>query len=82
MKNLKNHFSTIGVNGINEMIRNFSKDRYSIANEWGRDFALRILDHIRNRIIQFQEITGNLYNLEATPAEGTTYRFAKEDKKI
>lgn len=81
LKNLKNHFSTIGVNGINEMIRNFSKDRYSIANEWGRDFALRILDHIRNRIIQFQEITGNLYNLEATPAEGTTYRFAKEDKK-
>lgn len=81
LKTLKNHFSTIGVNGINEMIRNFTNDRYSIADDLGRDFALRILEFIRRRILEFQEITGNLYNLEATPAEGTTYRFAKEDKK-
>lgn len=81
LKNLQNHFSTIGVNGINEMIRNYSKDRNSIADETGRDFALRVLEFIRIRILKFQEETGNLYNLEATPAEGTTYRFAKEDKK-
>ncbi len=81
LKNLNNHFSTIGVNGINEMIRNFSRDKMSIVDNHGREFAMRILDHIRKRIIGFQEETGNLYNLEATPAEGTTYRFAKEDRK-
>ncbi len=78
---LRNHFSTIGVNGINEMIRNFSNDEHDITTVWGHDFALRLLDHIRARIAGFQEETGHLYNLEATPAEGTTYRFAKEDAK-
>ncbi len=78
---LRNHFSTIGVNGFNEMIRNFSADREDITTEWGYAFALRLLDHIRARIVAFQEETGHLYNLEATPAEGTTYRFAKEDRK-
>ncbi len=78
---LRNHFSTIGVNGFNEMIRNFSADREDITTDWGRAFALRLLDHIRARIVAFQEETGHLYNLEATPAEGTTYRFAKEDRK-
>ncbi len=78
---LRNHFSTIGVNGINEMIRNFSVDREDITTAWGEDFALRYLDHMRGRIVQLQEETGHLYNLEATPAEGTTYRFAKEDRK-
>jgi len=78
---LRNHFSTIGVNGINEMIRNFSGDDHDITTEWGHDFAMRLLDHIRSRIAGFQEETGHLYNLEATPAEGTTYRFAKEDRK-
>ena len=78
---LRNHFSTIGVNGINEMIRNFTGDRHDITTEWGHKFALRFLDHIREKIVRFQEETGHLYNLEATPAEGTTYRFAKEDKK-
>jgi ribonucleoside-triphosphate reductase len=76
-----NHFSTIGVNGINEMIRNFTYDEYDVTDEFGKDFALRVLNHIRDKMIQYQEETGNLYNLEATPAEGTTYRFAKEDKK-
>jgi len=78
---LRNHFSTLGVNGLNEMIRNFSADAEDITTPWGQAFALRLLDHVRERMVMFQEETGHLYNLEATPAEGTTYRFAKEDKK-
>ncbi|SFC89159.1 ribonucleoside-triphosphate reductase class III catalytic subunit [Microbulbifer thermotolerans] len=78
---LRNHFSTIGVNGINEMLRNFSGDRESIVTAQGRAMAERLLDHIRARMAEFQEETGHLYNLEATPAEGTTYRFAREDRK-
>lgn len=81
LPDFKNHFSTIGVNGINEMIRNFTDDRCNIIDPEGSEFALNIIEHIRRRIFQFQKETGNLYNLEATPAEGTTYRFAKEDKK-
>ena len=54
---------------------------HDITTDLGHDFALRLLDHIRMRIVGFQEQTGHLYNLEATPAEGTTYRFAKEDRK-
>ncbi|WP_456415475.1 ribonucleoside triphosphate reductase [Thiolapillus sp.] len=78
---LRNHFSTIGVNGVNEMIRNFTCDTHDITDDWGSVFAERFLDHIRSRMLEFQETTGNMYNLEATPAEGTTYRFAKEDRK-
>ncbi len=78
---LRNHFSTIGVNGINEMVRNFSADEENITTAKGKAMALRLLDHIRARMLVFQEETGNMYNLEATPAEGTTYRFAKEDLK-
>ena len=78
---LRNHFSTLGVNGINEMIRNFSGDEHDITTPWGHQFALRLLDHVRMRMLDFQARTGNMYNLEATPAEGTTYRFAKEDRK-
>ncbi|WP_120810132.1 ribonucleoside triphosphate reductase [Vogesella indigofera] len=78
---LRNHFSTLGVNGINEMIRNFSADAHDITSDWGHDFACRYLDHIRARMVEFQQATGHLYNLEATPAEGTTYRFAREDNK-
>jgi len=78
---LRNHFSTIGVNGINEMIRNFSNDRLDITTNEGHAMAERFLDHIRERMVEFQETTGNMYNLEATPAEGTTYRFAREDRK-
>lgn len=77
---LRNHFSTLGVNGINEMIRNFTQDKQNLCTPWGHRFALRLLDHIRERMVEFQESTGHLYNLEATPAEGTTYRFAKEDR--
>src|SRR5690554_826831 len=78
---LRNHFSTIGVNGLNEMVRNFTDDQEDISTEQGRAFALELLDHVRERMKQYQEETGHLYNLEATPAEGTTYRFAKEDQK-
>jgi ribonucleoside-triphosphate reductase len=78
---LRNHFATLGVNGINEMIRNFTADCEDISTSWGHAFAVRLLDHVRARITAFQEETGNLFNLEATPAEGTTYRFAKEDLK-
>lgn len=78
---LRNHFSTLGVNGLNEMIRNFTDDAEDISTPWGHAFALRFLDHVRAKMVAFQEETGHLYNLEATPAEGTTYRFAREDRK-
>ncbi|PKR89333.1 ribonucleoside triphosphate reductase [Pleomorphomonas diazotrophica] len=78
---LRNHFSTLGLNGVNELIRNFSGDAEDITTTWGEAFAVRLLDHVRSRIVAFQEETGHLYNLEATPAEGTTYRFAREDRK-
>lgn len=81
LHNFNNHFSTIGINGLNEMIRNFTNDTEDITTQFGIDFANEFLDIMRKNIIRFQEETGNLYNLEATPAEGTTYRFAKEDKK-
>jgi ribonucleoside-triphosphate reductase len=78
---LRNFFSTLGVNGVNEMVRNFTSDAQDITTEWGHAFAVRFLDHVRARIVNFQEETGHMYNLEATPAEGTTYRFAREDRK-
>ncbi len=78
---LRNHFSTIGVNGLNEMIRNFTQDREDITSDVGKALALRFLDSTRARLVEFQEATGHMYNLEATPAEGATYRFAREDRK-
>ena len=78
---LRNHFSTLGVNGVNEMIRNFTGDAEDVSTPWGHAFALRFLDHIRARIAEFQTETGHMYNLEATPAEGATHRFAREDGK-
>jgi ribonucleoside-triphosphate reductase len=78
---LRNHFSTIGVNGVNECIRNFTGDMYDITDEWGHQFACDLLDFMRERMVKFQEETGHLYNLEATPAEGATYRLAREDRK-
>ena len=81
LPNFNNHFSTIGVNGFNEMIRNFTNDKENIATPWGIEFTIEIMEFMREKLTQYQEETGNLYNLEATPAEGTTYRFAKEDKK-
>ena len=81
LHHFNNHFSTIGVNGLNEMIRNYTADKHDITSEYGMNLTTEILEHMRKTMISYQEETGNLYNLEATPAEGTTYRFAKEDKK-
>lgn len=78
---LKNHFSTIGINGLNEAIRNFTDDKENITTPWGHVFAEEVLVFMQEKIKSFQEETKNFYNLEATPAEGTTYRFAKEDRK-
>lgn len=77
----RNHFSTIGVNGMNELLRNFSNGDMDITSNEGITFAREILEFMRDKIRSFQEETGNLYNLEATPAEGTTHRFAREDSK-
>ena len=66
---------------MNEMLRTFTADKHDITSTFGAEFCMEVLEYIRNRMKAFQEETGNLYNLEATPAEGTTYRFAKEDKK-
>lgn len=75
----KNHFSTIGLVGINEAILNLLG--VNIATKEGKDFAIKILKFMRERLADFQEETGNIYNLEATPAEGTSYRLARIDKR-
>ena len=75
----KNHFATIGLVGMNECVLNFLGE--NIASEKGKAFAERILDHMRDKLEEFQEETGNIYNLEATPAEGTSYRLARLDRE-
>ena len=79
--NWNHHFSTIGVNGANEMVANFTNGAENIATVFGKKLVLDVMDFIRENLANFQEETGNLYNLEATPAEGCSYRFAKTDKK-
>lgn len=79
LKTLDNHFNTIGLCGMNECCLNFLKK--NIAEKEGKKFAEEILDHMRNRLQNFQEETGELFNLEATPAESTSYRLAKHDKE-
>ncbi len=74
-----NHFSTIGLNGMNECCLNFLGK--NIATTEGKQFTLEVLDYMREKLTQYQEETGHMYNLEATPAEGVTYRFAKIDKQ-
>ncbi len=76
----KNHFNTIGILGMNESLLNFMGK--NIVNPEGHAFALEVMDHMREKLMTYQTETGHLYNLEATPGEGTTYRFAKADKKI
>ena len=76
----KNHFSTIGILGMNEALLNFMQK--DIASEEGRKFAIKTLDFMRKKISEYQQETGNIYNLEATPGEGTTYRFDKKDKEV
>jgi len=74
-----NHFSTIGLVGMNECLLNFMGE--NIASKRGRKFALEVLDFMRERLVKYQEETGNIYNLEATPAESTAYRLALKDKE-
>jgi len=73
-----NHFSTIGIIGMNESILNFMG--YSIGEQQGQDFASRVMDFMRERLEEYQDETDHIYNLEATPAEGTSYRLARIDK--
>ncbi len=75
----KNHFNTIGIIGMNECIRNFYNDKEDITTVKGQAFANEMIDFIREKMTEFQS-DGDLYNLEATPGEGTTYRLAKADK--
>lgn len=79
LRHLDNHFSTIGIVGMNECVLNYlGKD---ITTDEGRAFSLEVLEYMRDRLADFQEQTGDLHNLEATPAESTSYRLAKHDKE-
>jgi len=75
----ENHFSTLGLLGMNEACLNLFKE--NIGSENGKVFALKVLDFMRDKLVEFQKETGNNYNLEATPAEGTSFRLAKKDKE-
>jgi anaerobic ribonucleoside-triphosphate reductase len=74
----KNHFSTIGLIGMNDALLNLMNK--SIADPEGKKFAEKVLDHMREKLADFQDETGNIFNLEATPAEGASYRLARADK--
>ncbi|MDR0527745.1 MAG: ribonucleoside triphosphate reductase [Spirochaetaceae bacterium] len=78
---LDNHFNTIGLVGMNECLLNFQGCGADITTQKGQDFALKTLNFMRAKLADFQEETGELFNLEATPAESTSYRLAKHDKK-
>lgn len=81
LRSFRNHFSTIWLNGMNEAILNFTSGKEDISSDFWKEFAMEIIEFMRDKLKDYQEETWNLYNLEATPAEWTTYRFAKEDKK-
>lgn len=78
---MNNHFSTIGIVGMNEMCENFFDDNSNILSEKGKEFAEEVGSHIRTKLVEFQEETGSLFNYEATPAESTSYRLALNDRK-
>lgn len=79
LRSFDNHFSTIGIVGGNEMCLNFMGK--SLVDEEAIEFTIEVMEHIKVRLLEFQEETGNLYNFEATPAESTSYRLARIDKK-
>jgi ribonucleoside-triphosphate reductase len=81
LKTLDNHFNTIGLVGMNECLLNFLGRETGIATDRGRDFALKTLGFMREKLADFQEESGELFNLEATPAESTSYRLAKHDRE-
>lgn len=76
-----NHFSTIGLLGMNESVRNFFDNKEDITTKKGHDFAVKTMEFMRDKIMDYQNETNNIYNLEATPGEGTTRRFASRDKE-
>ena len=80
LRTLEHHFSTIGLVGMNECCLNFLG--LSICDKEGQEFSIRVLKHMAEKIKDFQESTGHIYNLEATPAEGTSFRLAKIDRKL
>lgn len=79
---MKNHFSTIGIVGMSEMCENFFGEGIDILTEDGKKMCIEVSTFIRNKLLEFQQETGNLYNYEATPAESTCYRLAKRDKEV
>ncbi|HEX7510886.1 MAG TPA: ribonucleoside triphosphate reductase, partial [Chitinivibrionales bacterium] len=79
LRHWNNHFSTIGLVGMNESVLNFMEQ--DMTTPEARDFAIKVLTYMRGKLVEFQQQTGHLYNLEATPAEGTSYRMAKIDRK-
>jgi ribonucleoside-triphosphate reductase len=81
LKTFDNHFNTIGLVGMNECLLNFLGPGVTTATEKGREFALKVLEFMRKKLADFQEETNELFNLEATPAESTSYRLAKHDKR-
>ncbi len=81
LRSFRNHFSTIWINGMNEAILNFTNWKEDISTKAWKEFAIEMMDFMREKLKEYQEETWNLYNLEATPAEWTTYRFAREDRK-
>ncbi|MDR0786016.1 MAG: ribonucleoside triphosphate reductase [Treponema sp.] len=81
LKKLDNHFNTIGLVGMNECLQNFLGRDVTINTEKGRAFSLAVLNFMRNKLSDFQEETNELFNLEASPAESTSYRLAKHDKE-
>jgi ribonucleoside-triphosphate reductase len=81
LSTLENHFNTIGLVGMNECLQNFLGKSITTATKEGQTFALRVLRFMRDKLADFQEETGELFNLEATPAEGASYRLAKHDRE-
>jgi anaerobic ribonucleoside-triphosphate reductase len=77
----KNHFNTIGILGLNEAMINFLGEGKDLVSKEGSKFGLEVMDHMRERLMTYQQESNQLFNLEATPGESTTYRFAKADKK-
>ena len=82
LPNLNNHFSTIGINGLNEAILNFTDGKENIVSQWGQDFAEEVLLFMRNKLREYQEETGNLYNLEATLPKAPLIALPKKTRKF
>lgn len=79
---MRNHFSTIGVVGMNELCENFFGEGIDILTDEGKAFCVDVGNHIRNKLLDYQKETGNLWNFEASPAESTAFRLAKKDKEL